>query len=104
RDGGESRQHLYRLKRIPDREVVVVVGLQAMSLTEKVSDLGRGDAEVLGLPHLDRDCPHRAGATDPDPAEQSLARRRQGHHHNVVLVLAPRVLALAVEQAHDYTG
>src|SRR5215471_699178 len=75
-----------------------------MSLTKQFSDLGRGNAETLSFPDLDGDCPHGARATDPDSAEQSLARCGQRHHYDVVLVLARRVLPLAVKDANDDEG
>ena len=67
----------------------------AVALAQELADLAFGFRPVLAPPQLHGDhpdCPSLPG----DSAEELPTRRRQRNHHDVVLVMAPRVLTLDV--------
>src|SRR5207253_10189316 len=107
--GGDRRQEighhprrlllsLEDLREIPEPEVVVLKRLQAMALPQEHADLVLGLGHVLPGADLDGDRVDgaRVGLAH---AEDFLLRRRERDQDDVVLVLPPRVLTLAREQA-----
>ena len=78
-----GRQHL---RKIAQREIVVILGLQVMTLAQNVVDLLLGGGGVGSFSHLDQDHTDRARYR-LGGAEHLLHRRGERHEDGVVLVL-----------------
>ena len=96
----EASCALRHLGEVPHLEVVFPIVLDLVALTKQGTDLLQGERDEIAVGDLDRDRLDRSRARRI-AADDVAAGRGQRDQGDVVLILAPGALTLAVEYAHD---
>ena len=86
---------------VPHRKIIILVWLDAVSLSKEFVDLRFHLFHLIRSPCLDGDAPYHPGK---GLSEKLLLRGGQRDKDDVVLILAPRCLALGCENPYDRKG
>src|SRR3990172_8057271 len=104
------RRPISRVRSVTDTSMMFMMPMpptssdtEAMALAQEVADLLLGLLHITALLDLDRDRPDGAGVGLAH-SQNLLLGGGEGDQDRIVLVLAPRVLALPVEDADDGEG
>ena len=88
------------VREVSQPEVIVLVGLEPMALSQEGANLSLGLIQVFASPDLDSDGINGAG-TRLAHTEDLLLRGRERKENHVVLICSTRRLSFPIEHADD---
>src|SRR5207245_9154089 len=91
---------LQHVREVSQPEVIVLVGLEPMALSQEGANLSLGLIHVFASPDLDSDGINGAG-TRLAHTEDLLLRGRERKENHVVLICSTRRLSFPIEHADD---